>query len=203
MTATILGRLRDWALDTFTCDPRPRPPTPWPMPPGGAGFLHFNGVSVGADHAPRRTPGIGCRPHLTVRLPTLLRRARGHALNCFTEVPEMALCSNESEHAMATDYDAPRKQEEESPADSLEALQASRGGNAQTAVIDLDENDTAEGIDLPGADLSNEELPRSLWFLSSPTNSRAPRASWSATGPRWPAKGRPQVLPRLRRLTAS
>ena len=44
---------------------------------------------------------------------------------------------------MATDYDAPRKQEEETPADSLEALQASRGGNAQTAVIDLDENDTA------------------------------------------------------------
>jgi hypothetical protein len=59
---------------------------------------------------------------------------------------------------MATDYDAPRKQEEESPADSLEALQASRGGNAQTAVIDVEENDTAEGIDLPGADLSNEEL---------------------------------------------
>jgi hypothetical protein len=60
----------------------------------------------------------------------------------------MVLCSNESEHAMATDYDAPRKQEEDAPADSLEALQASRGGNAQAAVIDLDENDTAEGIDL-------------------------------------------------------
>ena len=59
---------------------------------------------------------------------------------------------------MATDYDAPRKTEEESPAESLEALQASRGGGAQTAVIDVDENDTAEGIDLPGADLSNEEL---------------------------------------------
>lgn len=60
---------------------------------------------------------------------------------------------------MATDYDAPRKQEDETPADSLEALQASsRGGNAQTAVIDVDEADTAEGIDLPGADLSNEEL---------------------------------------------
>ena len=70
----------------------------------------------------------------------------------------MALRSNESEPAMATDYDAPRKQEEESPAESLEALQASRSGAAQTAVIDVDENDTAEGIDLPGADLSNEEL---------------------------------------------
>lgn len=58
---------------------------------------------------------------------------------------------------MATDYDAPRKTEEESPAESLEALQAARGG-AQTAVIDVEENDTAEGIDLPGADLSGEEL---------------------------------------------
>jgi len=66
--------------------------------------------------------------------------------------------SDESEHAMATDYDAPRKTDDESSAESLEALQASRSGNAQTAVIDVDENDTAEGIDLPGADLSGEEL---------------------------------------------
>ena len=60
---------------------------------------------------------------------------------------------------MATDYDAPRnKTDEESQSESLEALQASRGSGAQTAVINLDENDTAEGIDLPGADLSGEEL---------------------------------------------
>jgi len=59
---------------------------------------------------------------------------------------------------MATDYDAPRKTEEESPAESLEALQATRGGGAQTAVIDVEDVDTAEGIDLPGADLSGEEL---------------------------------------------
>ncbi|MGA8789536.1 MAG: DUF4193 domain-containing protein [Paenarthrobacter sp.] len=59
---------------------------------------------------------------------------------------------------MATDYDAPRKTEEDSPAESLEALQASRGNAAQTAVIDVEESDTAEGIDLPGADLSGEEL---------------------------------------------
>ncbi len=59
---------------------------------------------------------------------------------------------------MATDYDAPRKPEEESRSESLEALQASRSGGAQAAVIDVDENDTAEGIDLPGADLSGEEL---------------------------------------------
>ena len=72
-------------------------------------------------------------------------------------MPELALAATKVDPAMATDYDAPRKTEEESPADSLEALQASRV-SAQTAVIDLDENDTAEGIDLPGADLSGEEL---------------------------------------------
>jgi Domain of unknown function (DUF4193) len=91
-------------------------------------------------------------------LATLFLNAMHNVLNCFTEVPEMALRSNESEPKMATDYDAPRKTEEESPAESLEALQASRGGGAQTAVIDVDENDTAEGIDLPGADLSGEQL---------------------------------------------
>ncbi|WP_262104858.1 DUF4193 domain-containing protein [Arthrobacter sp. Marseille-P9274] len=58
---------------------------------------------------------------------------------------------------MATDYDAPRTKDDDQGAQSLEALQASRAG-AQTAVIDLDEADTAEGVDLPGADLSGEEL---------------------------------------------
>lgn len=58
---------------------------------------------------------------------------------------------------MATDYDAPRTKDDDHASQSLEALQASRAG-AQTAVIDLDEADTAEGIDLPGADLSGEEL---------------------------------------------
>ncbi len=58
---------------------------------------------------------------------------------------------------MATDYDAARTKDDDQTAQSLEALQASRAG-AQTAVIDLDEADTAEGIDLPGADLSAEEL---------------------------------------------
>ncbi|MCU1572596.1 MAG: hypothetical protein JWO93_678 [Micrococcaceae bacterium] len=58
---------------------------------------------------------------------------------------------------MATDYDAPRAKDEEQPTESIEALQSQRGG-AQTALIDVDESDTAEGIDLPGADLSGEEL---------------------------------------------
>ena len=60
---------------------------------------------------------------------------------------------------MATDYDAPRTRPEDEPAnESLEAIQAQRSATTQTAVIDAEDIDTAEGIDLPGADLSHEEL---------------------------------------------
>jgi hypothetical protein len=59
---------------------------------------------------------------------------------------------------MATDYDAPRNKDEDQSNESLEALQSQRGGGAKTAIIDVEDSDTAEGIDLPGADLSGEEL---------------------------------------------
>ena len=59
---------------------------------------------------------------------------------------------------MATDYDAPRRNESEEPSeDSLEELKARRN-EAQSAVVDIDESDTAESFELPGADLSGEEL---------------------------------------------
>jgi hypothetical protein len=59
---------------------------------------------------------------------------------------------------MATDYDAPRRNESEEPSeDSLEELKARRN-EAQSAVVDIDEGDTAESFELPGADLSGEEL---------------------------------------------
>ena len=58
---------------------------------------------------------------------------------------------------MATDYDAPRKTEEDLSEDSLEALKA-RGTEKPSAVVDEDESDLAEGYELPGADLSGEEL---------------------------------------------
>ncbi|GAB2598962.1 DUF4193 domain-containing protein [Kocuria himachalensis] len=58
-----------------------------------------------------------------------------------------------------TDYDAPRTRPEDEPAnESLEAIQARASATAQSAVIDAEFFDTAEGIDLPGADLSHEEL---------------------------------------------
>jgi hypothetical protein len=58
---------------------------------------------------------------------------------------------------MATDYDAPRNSNEDEGTESIEELKSARKGTP-TAVLDVDENDTAEGIDLPGADLSGEEL---------------------------------------------
>lgn len=59
---------------------------------------------------------------------------------------------------MATDYDAPRRTESEDlNEDSLEELKARRS-EAQSAAVDVDESDTAESFELPGADLSGEEL---------------------------------------------
>lgn len=57
---------------------------------------------------------------------------------------------------MATDYDAPRKSEEEMNEDSIEELKARR--REKSAVAVEDEADMAENFELPGADLSNEEL---------------------------------------------
>jgi hypothetical protein len=60
---------------------------------------------------------------------------------------------------MATDYDAPRRTspEDEPEEESLDAL-ASRRVDARSAVVDVEESDTAESFELPGADLSGEEL---------------------------------------------
>jgi hypothetical protein len=62
------------------------------------------------------------------------------------------------EKTMATDYDAPRRSEaDEVSEDSLEELKARRN-EAQSAVVDVDEGESAESFELPGADLSGEEL---------------------------------------------
>lgn len=55
---------------------------------------------------------------------------------------------------MATDYDAPRRSEADDLAeDSLEELKARRN-ETQSGVVDVDESETAENFELPGADLS-------------------------------------------------
>jgi hypothetical protein len=57
-----------------------------------------------------------------------------------------------------TDYDAPRRSTvEENDTESLDALTTARK-EAQSPDVDLDETDTGETIELPGADLSGEEL---------------------------------------------
>ncbi|WP_226344966.1 DUF4193 domain-containing protein [Agilicoccus flavus] len=59
---------------------------------------------------------------------------------------------------MATDYDAPRKTEDDDlNEDSIEELK-SRRVDRTTSSVDVDEAEQAEGFELPGADLSGEEL---------------------------------------------
>ena len=57
----------------------------------------------------------------------------------------------------STNYDEPRRPAIEVDEDSLEELKARRSG-AQSPSVDLDEAEAAEGFELPGADLSGEEL---------------------------------------------
>ncbi len=58
---------------------------------------------------------------------------------------------------MATDYDAPRKTEEELNEDSIEELKARRH-DKNSGKVDEDEVEAAEAFELPGADLSHVEL---------------------------------------------
>ncbi len=58
---------------------------------------------------------------------------------------------------MATDYDAPRRDEADLGEDSLEELKARRV-DTQSASVDVDEAEVAENFELPGADLADEEL---------------------------------------------
>ena len=58
---------------------------------------------------------------------------------------------------MATDYDAPRRDEVELGEDSIEELK-SRRADSQSASVDVDEVDVADSFELPGADLADEEL---------------------------------------------
>ena len=60
--------------------------------------------------------------------------------------------------AATTDYDAPRRSTiEDVETESLDAIATARA-DAQSPDVDLDESDAGESIELPGADLSNEEL---------------------------------------------
>ena len=103
---------------------------------------------------------------------------------------------------MATDYDAPRRNEaDELGEDSLEELKARRA-EAQSASVDVDETDFNENLELPGADLSGEELtvrvlPKQEDEFTCSRCFLVQHRSRLAVDPR-----RPAVLPRLRGLRA-
>jgi hypothetical protein len=59
--------------------------------------------------------------------------------------------------AATTDYDSPRRPVVDIEEDSLEELKSRRTA-AQSPSVDVDEAEAAEGFELPGADLSDEEL---------------------------------------------
>lgn len=58
---------------------------------------------------------------------------------------------------MATDYDAPRKSEEDVKDESLEEIKT-RSTNRGSSNVDVDETEMAENLELPGADLSDKSL---------------------------------------------
>ncbi len=58
---------------------------------------------------------------------------------------------------MATDYDAPRKTDDDQNEDSIEELKSRRHDKNSGKVVE-DEGEAAEAFELPGADLSHEEL---------------------------------------------
>jgi hypothetical protein len=58
--------------------------------------------------------------------------------------------------SMATDYDQPRTDDSDLGEDSIEELKARR--DQQAGAVDVDEAELAESLELPGADLSGEEL---------------------------------------------
>jgi Domain of unknown function (DUF4193) len=58
---------------------------------------------------------------------------------------------------VAVDYDAPRGSAEDELAQPIDELKTERA-SPKAGVIDLDETELADSFELPGADLSGEEL---------------------------------------------
>ena len=86
--------------------------------------------------------------------------AGGHKTCCKCVVlsPDVRDTKEKSKPRVATDYDEVRPDVAESRNASLEALKSANSPDARSVVLDLEESDTVDGVELPGADLSNEEL---------------------------------------------
>jgi hypothetical protein len=63
-----------------------------------------------------------------------------------------------SSNTVATDYDEVRPEVAESRIAPLEAVKSANSSDTRSVVLELDETDTVDGVELPGADLSGEEL---------------------------------------------
>lgn len=70
----------------------------------------------------------------------------------------MPVPSDDEDFFVATDYDAPRKGDDDSSTDSIEELKAHRSDKSGSSIDALDVLESADGVELPGADLSGEEL---------------------------------------------
>ena len=79
---------------------------------------------------------------------------------CFHDVPFYPDRFRQSKgtYQVATDYDEIRSDVAETRNASLEALKSANSPDARSVVRELDETDTVDGVELPGADLSGEEL---------------------------------------------
>ena len=75
----------------------------------------------------------------------------------YTRAMERRKTDGGGKTTMATDYDSPRKTDDDLTEDSLQELQARRMDQS-SSTIDIDPDEVAESLELPGADLSNEEL---------------------------------------------
>ena len=88
---------------------------------------------------------------------------------------------------MATDYDAPRKTDDELSEDSIEELK-SRRVDKRASSVDVDETEQAEGFELPGADLSGEELSVRVLPRQADEFTCSPGASSCTTAAGWRAR---------------
>ena len=134
------------SASTNTGTDRMEEPAPTGRPDNGNGKPSM-GSRTGASRSPYRPRTLKSTARHTRR-----RVAPQDPLGWRSEHPE-----HEEAAGMATDYDAPRVTESDESDTSLEQLTASRK-DTQSPVVDVEDTDTAESFELPGADLSGEEL---------------------------------------------
>lgn len=101
---------------------------------------------------------------------------------------------------MATDYDAPRKTDEESE-DSIEELKTRRN-DKNSGKVDEDEVEAAETFELPGADLSHRKLTVRVLPRQADEFTCMSCFLVKHREPDREGEGRQDLLRRLRRLTA-